>query len=121
MTADRDRPPGKRDEPLRDRRDWTPIIDAIDNAIANHMGNAHQSIDVCIDELAAAVLGSPRSELEGGGRHTDGLRHAVATNGAAIARIEKNGVRTRVPIAAWLPATITGISGVVVALVALLG
>lgn len=72
----------------------------------------------CITELADGFLGTPRSELAGGGRNNDGAIHRIER----VEELLSNGaMKVKISPAVWLPPTIAALAGIVVALIALLG
>lgn len=68
-----------------------------------------EKLEADVDELAAVVLGTPKTALEGGGRHADGLASKIDH---LWAQAQNGGLKARVP---WVK-MIAAFSGIATAI-----
>ena len=79
----------------------------------NRVEERQVAVETNVVELADVVLGTPRSELAGGGRHSDGLVHDVRD---VRERLGNGGIKIKLPWQFWGTAlTVTG--AIIVALI----
>lgn len=82
-------------------------------------------LEACTSEMADVLMGTPRSELSGGGRCENGIVHKVDRMGVNLANMEarlaNGGIRARLSgrdRATLLAALVAAVGGIITALVA---
>lgn len=83
---------------------------------ASQLVREHVTMKENLDEIADAFLGTPRSQLLGGGREEDGVTHQVKANSEVLTEIRGKGVKLQLPPAIWA-AIVVAIGGVVGSLI----
>ncbi len=70
-----------------------------------------------VRQLAAVVMGTPKTNLEGGGRNRDGLVHSID---AITSTLSNGGVKIRLPVPVWV-AIVTVVGSVIAEAIGLIG